>query len=793
MKPMKKKLFSILLAVVMVLSLIPAITVSASATSPKITITSGSFEGYKGWLKANDGGDRYKQRGGTFGVRSGYEETKAYDGDNATYANTYGVDCYYPELYLNGSGELVRDTTYDNVNEDVDINEYLASGLGKYYGIYKFTLEGAATLDAITIISALDGGDVDSNKAFDVLYSADGTHWTVAGTYTNMKSQSNWTSVADGIATLNVSVGDANANSVAVAFSAASGRVTGGLWLYEVAVTGTLNAATPTACSNASELAAAIGAYGNDPEKTITLTDDIVLPDDWSATYVKGVFDGQGHTIYNLKGSFIWPYGNSVFQNFTISNKTASDGDTFTVTGQTNIFGGNADSSEIKAGETAIIRNVTNNRSLIGSTNYTGAFFGALTIAGTVRFENCTNNGDYQQIADPSVNNSYYSNNHKIGGFVGCMNSGTVEFVGCTNNGNINASQAGGFIGIYKNSTITMTNCTNRGAITGLSKAEGAFGIAGGFIGGYNNGIAVEGNTTITLTNCVNTNTGNIAIAYPSGTYRSNAIGGLIGHAGGSADGKTCTITLNNCGVYGCTINTNGADEYAAPLVGKCSPGIRDNYTVTANSCYVSRVNVIGGTARKLIGVGSNDENIEAVKTYNCVLNEVTENGSEEWNGSKYSGCHVKVTADNVIKNGFSDTDTANAISDGLAPVAQRAAAAEDTSKVRFLATLKDGALTSYDKVGFFITASYGGTVKGWNLSGTTVYTSILAAGASKSASEIYNGHASETYIFAATLSGISFAVPTDVTFNVTPYVVNSDGSVLFGLTGQFEISVGSL
>ena len=132
MKPMKKKLFSILLAAVMVLSLIPAIALSASATPSAIAITNGSFTGYKGWLKANDGQDRYTERGGTFGVRSGYEVTKAYDGNNTTYANTYGVDNYYPMAYLNASDELVVDTTYNNVNVDVDINEYLASGLGKY-------------------------------------------------------------------------------------------------------------------------------------------------------------------------------------------------------------------------------------------------------------------------------------------------------------------------------------------------------------------------------------------------------------------------------------------------------------------------------------------------------------------------------------------------------------------------------------------------------------------------------------------------------------------------------------
>ena len=562
--------------------------------------------------------------------------------------------------------------------------------------------------------------------------------------------------------------------------------------------------------ANETELIAALEAHNSSKDRSeiIRLTGDIIIDDldTWMTTiwyndhgYIYGTFDGQNHTIYNFQNltktiggksytmnSFIWPNGNCLIKDFTISNKTASDGSKFTLSGTAGIFGNNISTSEIKAGETAIIRNVTNERSLSGSSNFTGVFFNGLTIAGTVRFENCTNNGDYQQIADPSVDNSFYSNNHKIGGFVGCMNSGTVEFVGCTNNGNINASQAGGFIGIYKNSTITMTNCTNTGDITGLSKNNSkAYGIAGGFIGGYNNGTAVEGNTTITLTNCVNT--GDIAVAYPSGTYSSYSIGGLIGHAGGSAEGKTCTVTLNNCGVYGCTITTNGADEYAAPLIGKCSPGSLDNYIITAYGCYVSQVNVIGGTARKLIGVGSAD-NSTRPNAYNCVLNDVTENGSEEWNGSKYSNLNVALSS----TNSFADTDTANAISDGLAPAYQLAAAAADTTKVRFLATLKDGALTAYEKVGFFVTASYSTTVKGWNLNSTTVYSSVVAAGVDTNASAIYDGHGSEAYIFVATLEGINIP-PQDVTFNVTPYVVNTDGSVLFGLTGQYVISVGSL
>ena len=62
MNQMKKRIFSFLLAAVMVLLLIPVIAVPVSATSTPISIVGGSFEGYKGWLTANDGQTRYKQR-----------------------------------------------------------------------------------------------------------------------------------------------------------------------------------------------------------------------------------------------------------------------------------------------------------------------------------------------------------------------------------------------------------------------------------------------------------------------------------------------------------------------------------------------------------------------------------------------------------------------------------------------------------------------------------------------------------------------------------------------------------
>ena len=543
--------------------------------------------------------------------------------------------------------------------------------------------------------------------------------------------------------------------------------------------------------SNCEELIEALTAHNTskDPTETIRLTDDIILDMDtfqsFGNRYIYGTFDGQNHTIYNF-GNFtskndealFWPYGNCLIKDFTVSGKTAPDGDDLVITKQTSILGQFPVASEIAEGQVSVIRNVTNERSLTsGINNYGGFYFRSVDIGGTIRFENCTNKGNYQHTGD---------SNMKLAAFIGYMNNGTIEFVGCANEGNITSSQSGGFVATYRNgnSTIRMTNCTNSGTITGTYTSK-CYGIAGGFIGGRDNGGAQGYNVTIEMTNCVNT--GDILVS-GSGSTKATGIGGLIGCVGAAQSGKTLSITLNNCSVYNCTISTNGTNIYAAPLIGNCSPGDLNNYTVTANNCYASRVNVIGGTARKLIGVGSYNANIESVKIINCVTNEVT-NGSEEWGSNKFEGCVLKVTADAVNKNGFADTDTENVISDGLAPVYQQAAAAADQSKVRFLATLKNVDLNAYSKVGFFVTASFGdpATVKGWNLNGTTVYTSVIAAGETKSASEIYDGHTSETYIFAATIEGISFNESTEVTFYVTPYIINADGSILFGQTGELQ------
>ncbi len=384
--------------------------------------------------------------------------------------------------------------------------------------------------------------------------------------------------------------------------------------------------------SNCAELVEALTAHNvsKDPTETIRLTDDIILdPASYNTLgdrYVYGTFDGQNHTIYNMTNditSLVWPYGNSLIENFTVSKLTAPEGEEFTVTKQTSLLGSEPTASEIKEGETSIIRNVKNERSIeSGVGNYGGLFIRKFNIAGTIRFENCINYGNYYQTND---------NTWQLGGFIGYMVQGTVEFVGCVNNGNITASNAGGFVAVYRDnsSTIRMTDCTNHGTITGWNGSSKGYGVAGGFIGGYTNDGTLGYNYTIEMTNCVND--GDILVT-GNGT-RATGIGGLIGCAGTSKSGKNLSITLNKCRVENCTIDTNGKGEYAAPLIGKCSPGSVNTYQIEAVCCSVSNVDVIGGTARKLIGVVSANDSTKPVATA-CEFNNVTEDGSAVWNGN---------------------------------------------------------------------------------------------------------------------------------------------------------------
>ena len=765
-------------------------------SAPSVSITGGSFEAYKAFLSGSSSGRRAESQP----LRDSNPITYAYDGNTSSYANSPSHNDYFPAIYLNATNELVRDSSHDDDGTDVNINDYLASGIGKYYGVYKFTLDDTVALKTVTIQAGLDGDNVDTNKSFDILYSPNGINWYVAASYQGMQAQSRWTSVEDGIATLEVWMGNNVAKYVGFAVSGTSGRVTGGTWVFEIAITGT-SAAAPTVIEVGTEkgLRAAFSAYGTNPSMTIRLAADITMSSQSSLGGIAGTFDGGNHTIYNFTGGkyFCYPLHNCVIENLIFSNLTEPDGSSFTVSNQKTLFGDNATSSEIMEGETSIIRNVTNNRSLLGSGNTNGAFFATLTIAGKVRFENCVNNGDY--IQNGGAGSANY--NHKIGGFVGSMATGTVEFVNCVNNGDITASQAGGFIGVYATgTTITLTNCTNTGTITGLANGT-AYGHAGGLIGAMNNRGKVTSTTTVTLTGC--TNTGDILLQNTDNNTQAGAFGGLIGHAGGVDEGNASAyrITFDNCAVLNCTIDGLDTDTYtqsgiyAASFLGKVSPQ-GTGHTIIAKNCYVSNVGISANSARRFLGVGSYNVELPP-KTINSVaveLNELDAAGDvTDWNGSANSNSKREYSATDY----FTQTDE-DMITGGTAGFVQDngdEGAGALPSKVRFASTLDDADIGSLELVGYQVVASYdgGASVHGWTKTTKFVYTSLnenLPDGSSPSTKTANQIHAGDDYIFAITVENIPSYIG-DVTFIVTPFVVKNDGTILFGKKGSTVISFG--
>ena len=782
---MKKRILSLFIAAIMILSLIPVIAVPASADPVPASIAGAWGEFWKAELS----GKELTGLDSSVGLENKKSYPQMWDGKYGAGVSTNGLADYEYSVYLDTDGQLKKVTSTE-------------TDRGEYFGFIGIRLRGASTLTSFSILASDDDGDFTGGwmmNAFDILYSEDGIHWTLAKSFTGMSNTSLEAQLAAGwvdsgktspksntIYAAKTTFDSVTARYIAIAVKegiSAAGK-NKKVYLEEVEVVGTttLAAAPVYEAGNFEELIDALLAHNASADKTsevIKLTDDIVVthPDVLTSfdRYIYGTFDGQGHTVYNIRGSFIWANGTCTIKNFTASNKTAPDGEVFNLSGQVALLG-TPDASEIPAEATVILENIINERSLIGSSNATGAFLNKTTNCGKIIFRNCVNKGDYLQSPDPSVNNSYYGNNHKIGGFIGTITGGEVVFENCLNTGKITASQAGGFVGVYSGAcTLKLTDCSNTGTITGMAGNK-AYGMAGGLIGGMNNGGDEDGNT-VKLIRCVNTGD----ILNVNQGSKSYGIGGLIGSAG-TGTGEQTRITITNCAVYGCTINTDGISGMtAAPLVGKCSPKDSETFKITATACYVSDVNVIGGKARKLIGVGS-CEVADAVYAYNCVLNNVTEDGSAEWNDDAYAS--VKVRAKATADNGAIDTDTLDLISKGTDGFAQKST---DGDKVRFIATISEDTFASGNivKVGFLVTAKTAeGDEYGWNLSGTTLYTSLKANGM-----ETWTPDNGDAYIFAATITDIP--ADTNGEFYATPYLVAADGSMIFGSTGTLVLGSG--
>lgn len=198
----------------------------------------------------------------------------------------------------------------------------------------------------------------------------------------------------------------------------------------------------------------------------INLTSDLTMSA-WSADDFYGSFDGQGHTVYNLTGGFLWPMYSATFENFTVSNKTAKNGSNMSVTGKIAIFG-SVGSADCPAGESITIRNVHNERNVtVNTDDYNGGFFRNLTPAGSVVIENCTNSGTQNQGSGTAGT---------LGGFVGTVGGGTITLSYCVNSGDIIGATAGGLIGDAGSSTckISLVGCRVENCTIGASAGSGS-------------------------------------------------------------------------------------------------------------------------------------------------------------------------------------------------------------------------------------------------------------------------------------------------------------------------------
>lgn len=805
---MKKRVLSMLLVVVLLLSSVPFVTVSAETTPEKVDIVSLTYKAYRSQLAAENYAQRDWDNSTLMGANKNNSVVKANvdDGGNkggtiAYKAQSRNSGGYYPSIYLNDEGKLVRDTSYDGKQETVNLTDYLANGQGEYYGYYTLELAKTVYLDTFRVYN--NNGWWHLNGGFDVLVSADGTTWTKKASYSGMGDHAKWDNGTNYVSIdgascvyVDVDMGGTEAKYVAVAITAYACSGEGNtctLWYAEA--TGT---PTEVTVSTIDELKAAIEVGNGKIDYTIKLANDIVCEDDTTFGTLKGTgltIDGQGHTIYNLRGCFSEINGAGVtVKNLVISNKVsaAADAAEMDLKSGVHLFGGTWGKI---AGGTAerpvVIENVVNQRNVTNVTDMSGLF--ARTVGGYVTFKNCVNEGDHTATT---------GGNYKLGGFVGALedNGIVLTFISCVNKGNISGSQAGGFVGVLSESAsniINMTDCTNSGTITGYAGGSGGcYGIAGGFIAGVNNRKDVTGNISISLVGC--TNNGDVLLGSVDHNDWGNAVGGFIGHAGNHPNSAKFEILIDNCAVYNCAIDAANEKTnlkfYAAGFVGKISPQGNSNVKVLVKNSYLSKVSIAAVNARKFVGVGSHT--VDVVFAENCMIYDVVETNQAgevvEWNVDAMAGCKRTFSANADTKTGFVDTDAKNIISAGGKGFVQTDVAT-GKSDIRFVATLPEGfTLEDYEKVGFYVVAltdadTDGYTERVWIKSASCVYESIKADGVVKSAGQICDG---AEYLFVAEITGISQLIG-EVEFYVVPYIIANDGSIIYGQSSTYTVDTG--
>lgn len=498
------------------------------------------------------------------------------------------------------------------------------------------------------------------------------------------------------------------------------------------------------------------------------LTADVVYGAKISATF-KGTLDGNGHTVYNSANSLFTLQG--TLKNLTFSKYTDEEGtDTFQTTAP--LLSGIADG--------AVLENIVSNRIFNEVSDFWGTIVRAVPANASVTFKNVINNS--------SIFFPWTAYNIKIGGFIGLAEQGSnITFENCVNNGDVKGSQAGGFIAVVMgNNTISFKNCENKGLITGSigkgGQGDAAYGIAGGFIGSYNNSDKRDKSLTISFEDCVNSG----HVIRWQGTYAPThkgtkiAQGGLIGTLGEGSNSYNLTLTVKNCKIKDCQIgaSTTWQDELDT------NGAVITDYTQGHVGAIIGWLGTINTT--------------DAITIENVTVRNVTIECADPAHASLFlntDGTQKPVTLKNCFAISCKETRaatgdvrfsyTADPSDKITVNKTQKSAVKDEKMALRFLGSIDS---LNYDGIGFVVEQKEGDSRTYYFLFNKKAYNEVKN-GTEKLSKADFGGN----YITAEILDGISATNTNTVRYTVTPYAIDTTGNLLVGTAKYISLTAGNL
>ena len=471
-----------------------------------------------------------------------------------------------------------------------------------------------------------------------------------------------------------------------------------------------------------------------------------------NGTGFAGTFDGQNYTVSGLH-----------YANYAVGSTGNNYG----------IFG------RLPAGKTATVKNVTfdNSYALFRSWQSTGLYG---LVSGNLTIEN-VNNG---------INmNTYTDGSDSLAGMVGSVNSGaTVNIINSTVSGTLSGvsssgmAHAGGFVGV-NNGTLNVSGCEFSGSI----KTTYSDKYVAGIVGYVNAGEVNIENTVVT---------GDISTPYFGA--------GFVGYVTANM-----TVSIENSAMYGtveCTKESISQGVY--PTAGL----IYDNRGVaTLKQC------IVGGE----VDAGTNSSGL-ATSAYiifnaggtvnsenNIFCGEANSNTASKNNGKQVdvlTGIEAQaVLAENGITGMVATTkgypmpkalvkEYTPEVSDGAVNdyvgYQTTKLAANGSFNLRLVGNLDANAdLEGYEKVGFKVVAFFenNDAVMYRDCEITTVYEEITTS---------YDGTSTYTeagkYLFVQECINLTTAYG-DITFEVTTYATDTNGTTVEGATYRFVVDVSEI